>query len=89
MPELFHISPRPDGVHWDAVQYWDPARRQGVVYAFRGSVPDEVQHRFALKGLRGPERYLIHFRDGSAPDQEATGNDLMQQGILVHLLPPA
>jgi len=83
--ELFHISPRPDGVHWDAVEYWDPARRQGVVYAFRGSVADEVQHLFALKSLRDAARYLIHFQDGSSPDVEATGSDLMRQGLSVHL----
>jgi len=86
--ELFHISPRPDGVHWDAIEYWDAARGQGVVYAFRGSVADERRHRFALKGLKGRAHYLIHFQDGSGPDTEATGSELMQQGLLLRLDQP-
>ena len=24
---IYHVSPRPDGVHWDGIQYWDPDRR--------------------------------------------------------------
>jgi hypothetical protein len=26
---LYHVSPRPDGVRWDGIQYWDPARPLG------------------------------------------------------------
>ena len=49
--DLYHISPRPDGVHWDAVEYWQPRTRQGVVYVFHGSETGEGAHTFVLAGL--------------------------------------
>jgi hypothetical protein len=82
--ELFHVSARPDGVHWDGVEYWDRARGEGVVYAFRGSAQEEGQHSFALAGLDPARRYKIHFQDGSSPDRMATGRELMQ-GMRVEL----
>jgi alpha-galactosidase len=85
---LYHISARPDGVHWDGLEYWDPARGNGVVYAFRGSVADEMEHHFVLAGLKADRRYRLHFQDGSEPDREATGRELMGAGLAVHLQEP-
>ena len=85
---LYHVSDRPDGVHWDGMEYWDPARGKGVVYAFRGGVPDEVDHRFPLAGLVPSSRYHMHFEDGTSPDSEATGAELMATGLAVHLSYP-
>jgi alpha-galactosidase len=82
---LYHVSARPDGVHWDGVEYWDPARGRGVVFAFRGSVPDEAEHRFVLAGLEAGKSYRLHFEDGSAADRVATGRELMGAGLLVRL----
>jgi alpha-galactosidase len=82
---LFHISTRPDGVHWDGVEYWDRTRSKGVVYAFRGSVANDANHRFVLAGLDASRRYHLHFEDRTAPDREATGRELMQFGLNVHL----
>jgi alpha-galactosidase len=84
---LYHISPRPDGVHWDGVEYWDPARGKGVIFSFRGSVSDEPRHRFALSGLDPERSYKLHFQDGTSPDRTATGNDLMH-GLEVNLPSP-
>jgi len=85
---LYHVSARPDGVHWDGMEYWDPARGKGVLFAFRGSVPDEPDHRFVLAGLVSGRRYRLHFEDGTAPDKVATGAELMQQGVDLHLPNP-
>jgi alpha-galactosidase len=82
--KLYHVSPRPDGVHWDGIEYWDPARGQGVVFAFRGTVPDEPEHRFQLSGLDPAKTYSLHFGDGSSPDREATGSELMRRGLMVN-----
>ena len=82
---LWHVSPRPDGVHWDGIEYWDPAREKGVVYAFRGTIPDEAEHRFVLKGLDAKGKYHLHFEDGSSPDAAAAGSELMTSGLTVHL----
>jgi hypothetical protein len=85
---LYHISERPDGVHWDGMEYWDPARAKGVVFAFRGSVPGETEHRFVLTGLDAGKRYNLHFEDGSSPDRAVAGSELMGPGIEVHLPNP-
>jgi len=85
---LHHISDRPDGVHWDAVQYHDSARGKGVVYTFRGSMADEPEHKFMLAGLQPRRRYRLHFEDGSAPDRVATGRELMEAGLTVRLPDP-
>jgi disulfide oxidoreductase YuzD len=82
---LYHVSERPDGVHWDGIEYWDQARAKGVVFAFRGTVADQPEHRFALAGLDPEKRYRLHFQDGTAPDSEASGKDLMAQGLTVRL----
>ncbi len=86
--QLFHIASRPDGIHWDGTEYWDPARREGVVFAFRGSSKQEPQHRYPLNGLHPDATYRIHFEDGSSPDTIATGQQLMHEGLQVELPQP-
>jgi alpha-galactosidase len=83
---LYHISPRPDGVHWDGMEYWDPNRRRGVVYAFRGTVESEKAHIFPLSELKPDGRYRLKFYDHSSPDRTASGRELMRAGLKV-LLP--
>jgi alpha-galactosidase len=85
---LYHVSDRPDGVRWDGVEYWDPVRCKGVVYAFRGSVADHGDHGFVLAGLNARKRYRLHFEDGSSPDGEASGRELMESGLAVNLPEP-
>jgi len=83
--DLYHISPRPDGVHWDGVEYWDPDRQRGVVYAFRGTVAGENAHNFVLKGLKPAARYAVAFRDHTNADRTLIGRELMEQGLIVKL----
>jgi alpha-galactosidase len=83
--ELYHISERPDGAHWDGIEYFDPKRKAGVVYAFRGTVENESSHTFVLKGLRPEGMYRLHFQDGSAPDRTMTGKELCSAGVAVKL----
>jgi hypothetical protein len=82
---LYHVSPRPDGVHWDGIEYWDSTRQRGVVYAFRGTVEGEKMHVYALEGLQPSGRYLLKFYDHSAPDRTVTGGELMTRGLNVTL----
>lgn len=81
---LYHVSPRPDGVRWDAVEYFDPRRQRGVVYVFRGSTA-ETNHHFVLHGLRADVNYHLRFHDHSSPDLTISGRELMSTGLLVHL----
>jgi alpha-galactosidase len=82
---LYHVSERPDGIHWDGMEYWDPQGKRGVLFAFRGSIADESSHAFQLAGLDSRQSYRLHFEDGSAPDRLATGAELMASGLAVHL----
>jgi len=81
---LYHVSPRPDGVHWDGIEYWSPHQQRGVVYAFRGT-GEERAHSFLLKGLLPSAHYQLRFHDHSAPDRTVTGRDLTERGLKVDL----
>jgi alpha-galactosidase len=85
---LFHISPRPDGVRWDGMEYYDSYRGTGVVYAFRGSTEAESSHRFTLRGLDPSKTYQLHFQDRTSPDRSMSGATLMSKGLTVSLGKP-
>ncbi len=85
---LYHVAPRPDGVHWDGVEYWDPSRNAGVLYAFRGSIGDEPDHEFVLQGLKPMKMYRLHFEDGTSSDTRLSGRQLMHSGVQIQLLHP-
>jgi alpha-galactosidase len=86
--DLYHISARPDGVHWDGIEYFDPRTQRGVVYAFRGSNHTESRHTFVLNGLDAASEYRLRFHDRSTPDRVVTGRELMQHGLEVALSDP-
>lgn len=86
--DLYHISPRPDGEHWDGIEYFDPRTRYGVVYAFRGTTKSEAKHAFVLEGLRSDARYRVHFHDASLPDGTVTGRELLTTGLSLSLPDP-
>jgi hypothetical protein len=83
--DVYHVAERPDGVHWDGIEYYSAALRRGVLYAFRGTAPDEPTHRFRLLGLRPASRYRLKFQDQGAADLVLNGQLLMQQGVEVTL----
>jgi len=85
---LYHVSERPDGVHWDGMEYWDPRSATGVLFAFRGSASDDPRHTFRLAGVPKNATYRIHFEDGTSPDQLVDGRQLSRQGIPVQLQDP-
>jgi Melibiase/Glycosyl hydrolase family 36 C-terminal domain len=87
--DLYHVAERPDGVHWDGVEYYSSGLRRGVLYAFRGTAPEEPMHRFRLLGLRPESRYRLRFQDqGPAADLVLGGRLLMQEGAPVTLALP-
>ena len=82
---LYHVSPRPDGVHWDGIEYWDPERQRGVVYSFRGAIEREDSHNFILKGLQASGLYVVRFHDHSSVGRKIPGSELMGRGLRVKL----
>jgi len=85
--DLYHISARPDGIGWDGIEYWDPQRKHGVVYAFRGTTA-ENSHSFVLQGLDPDKHYKLNFNDHSAKDHSGRGRELMSAGLKVVLSIP-
>ncbi len=83
--DLYHIEPRPDGVHWDATEYFDPSRGKGVIYAFRGTAPDDTAHVLKLQGLQAKSHYRVRFQDHTSGDTEMAGSELMGAGVAVRL----
>ncbi|HET6387660.1 MAG TPA: hypothetical protein VFJ58_30090 [Armatimonadota bacterium] len=76
---LYHASARPDGVHWDGIQYADPAGRSAALMAFRGSA-DEKSHLFPLRGLQPNARYRVSFEDGTEASFVRSGRELTGGG---------
>jgi hypothetical protein len=84
--DLYHVAERPDGVRWDGIEYYSARLRRGVLYAFRGTAPDEPTHRFRLLGLKSGSRYRLKFQDqGAAASLVLAGQSLMQEGVEVTL----
>jgi alpha-galactosidase len=85
---IYHIAPRPDGGHWDGMEFFDRRRGRGVIYAFHGSSQTEVEHTFMLAGLLPDKNYLLRFHDHSASDRVVRGRDLLASGLTVKLPVP-
>jgi hypothetical protein len=85
--DLYHVGPRPDGVHWDGIEYYSAARGRGVLFAFRGAGADEPAHRFPLAGLDPARRYRISFHDRGT-EIVVPGDVLVRYGIEVALDEP-
>ena len=87
--DLYHVGDRPDGVHWDGIEYFSARGGKGVLYAFRGTGAGETTHRFVLQGLDRRRRYRLHFQDqGAAADRIETGESLLTGGLEVRLDAP-
>jgi hypothetical protein len=82
--DVYHVAERPDGVNWDGIEYYSARLRRGVLYAFRGSAPDQPTHRFRMLGLKPGSRYRLRFQDqGAAANRVLAGQSLMQEGVEV------
>ncbi|HEY2463066.1 MAG TPA: alpha-galactosidase [Steroidobacteraceae bacterium] len=86
--DLYHVADRPDGIHWDGMEYYSARLRRGVLYAFRGSANDLPMHRFRLRGLNRGSRYRLAFQDNPAANRELSGESLTQMGVDVRLALP-
>lgn len=82
---LYHVSSRPDGIHWDGMEYWDSHLQKGVLYAFHGTTEKEESHIFRLEGLNPTEYYRLRFHDHSSPDKKVSGKELISRGLKVVL----
>ncbi|HMD18945.1 MAG TPA: alpha-galactosidase [Alloacidobacterium sp.] len=86
--DLYHVSPRPDGVHWDGMEYFDSTHGKGVLFVFHGSSANETRHTFILQGLNPDRTYHLTFQDHTSPDGTLSGAELLGQGVKVSLPVP-
>ncbi len=83
--DLYHIFPRPDGMHFDGIEYFDPTAQRGVVYLFKPAEGNGLEGtRVKLRGVRPDARYRVTFEDGTNAAVEKSGTELAA-GIDVHL----
>jgi hypothetical protein len=86
--DLYHVSNRPDGLHWDGIEYYSAPGDRGVLYVFRGAATDEPTHRFQLQGLAPDARYSLSFQDHTTLSGAVlSGRELMSRGITLNLEP--
>ncbi len=87
--DLYHVSARPDGQRWDGIEYYSPQRGRGVLYAFRGSNPEEKTHRFYLQGVTSSAHYDVRVLDNSSGVRDIhSGDALIHEGLVVALAEP-
>ncbi len=82
--DVYHIFPRPDGINWDGVEYYDPDSGKGVAYLFKPS-PTQSAETVRFKGLEAGRKYRVSFEDGTQPPSVRSGDELMNQGLPVTL----
>jgi Melibiase len=83
--DLYHVTKRPDGKGWDALEYFDPATGSGAIYVFRGSDFETSESRLRLHGLRNGHLYRLEFRDQPGNTRTMSGRQLSSEGITVAL----
>lgn len=81
---IYHVTERPNGVHWDGMQYVDTKTGDGALFAFRGTTPEE-RNTIVLKGLEENTRYRVTFTDKTSEPLTRSGKELMNAGIPFHL----
>ncbi len=78
---LYHILPRPDGIHWDGLQYVDLDSENeimGMIMLWKPTNEEGEQKTIKLRGLDPEDSYQLTFMD--RPEQNAvyTGAQLME-----------
>jgi hypothetical protein len=83
---LYHILPRPDGVHWDGLQYIDLNSENetiGMVLLWKPTDTEGPQKTVKLRGLEAEVSYQLTFEDRTEQNAVYTGAELMENGLTV------
>ncbi len=78
--KVHHVLPRPDGVRWDGMFYWNERLRRGTLYVWRPESPESRQ-TVKLKGLDATKSYWLWCEDGSIAPGVRRGEELMRTGL--------
>ncbi len=86
--DVFHLTLQSNIVaptSMQAVLYADPRTGKGILFAFHGG-DLSLEHTIVLRGLKRDQSYRLHMPEGYGPDQTASGNELLTQGLSLHFL---
>jgi hypothetical protein len=78
--DLYHVLPRPDGKHWDGIQYFDPGTGEGVLVVFRPET-DRATQRVFPRGLSEKKFYSVTAVEGSIENAKKSGKELTESGL--------
>jgi alpha-galactosidase len=90
MCRVYHHTPEIGGLQptgWYAVEYAAPDASKAIAGVFRLAGEAESEYRLKLRGLAHAGRYQVYF-DNAAETVKASGRELMEEGLVVHLLTP-
>jgi len=84
--DLYHILPRPDGIHWDGLEYIDADSEnviKGLVMLWKPTDTEGPQKTVKLRGLESETVYQLTFEDRPQQNCRKTGAELMENGLTV------
>lgn len=82
--QVHRIFPRPNGLHWDGMFYWNATLKKGTVYAFRPN-SERARQIVYLAALDRARSYQVRGEDGSIEPAVLSGEVLMKDGITLEL----
>ncbi len=86
--DLYHILPRPDGVHWDGLEYFDPDTDTGAVMLWKPGNEEGNEKTVPLRGLDPKKEYRLSFEDRRGQSFRARGESLLREGLRVAIAEP-
>ena len=69
--DLYHIFPRPDGMHFDGIEYFDPTAQRGVVYLFKPAEGNGLEGTRRETAGRSSRMPAIASRSKTAPTRRS------------------
>lgn len=87
---LYHTLPRPDGIHWDGMQYGmdhsvNGNNIHGAAFIFKPSDQDGDSKHITIRGLCPDAIYKADFYERKEQSFVASGKEIMEKGITVHM----
>ncbi len=87
---LYHTLPRPDGIHWDGIQYGmdhsvNGNKIHGAAFIFKPSDKDGDTKHIKIRGLCPDAMYKADFYERKAQSFIASGKEIMEKGITVYM----
>lgn len=87
---LYHTLPRPDGIHWDGMQYGmdhsvNGNKIHGAAFIFKPSDKDGDSKHIDIRGLCPDAIYKADFYERKDQSFIASGKEIMEKGITVYM----